>query len=315
MRTIARVKPTKALAVLMGLVLLVPTVGACGNNTKSKAKPDKSTSKSAGSTVDVDDKGKIILPDGMAAGVVVYDREKKKVVMQSGQDDQFMATSMVKLLFAIDYLRQHEPKSLDDATKSSLNAMLSSGEDGFATQTYMAGGGDIYLQKLVNEVRLNKTSAPPEGHNGWGAWRTVASDIVIVYQYILGDYAKSNAEASKFILEALKNSTKCAADGFNQSYGIPTVFGDKKNTPWRAKQGWYQFAGVQNAPVDGCSINDPEEYSEVDDALDKEYMHTTGLVGKDDRSIVVVLTSHNKGTTYDVASKNVTALVSKLKLT
>lgn len=311
----AMTRSAKVLAVLTGLVLLTPAVGACGSDSKDKPKSGTSASTAADSTVNVDDKGKVTLPDGMSAGVVVYDREKKKVVMQSGQDDQFMATSMVKLLFAIDYLRQHDPKGLDDATKSSLNAMLSSSEDGFATQTYKAGGGDIYIQKLVNEIKLNKTSAPPEGHSGWGAWRTTAADIVIVYQYILGDYAKSNAEASKFILEALKNSTKCAADGFNQSYGIPSVFGSKKDTPWRAKQGWYQFSGVQSAAVDGCTINDPDEYSEVDDALDKEYMHTTGLVGKNDRSIVVVLTSHTKGTTYDVASKNVTALVGKLKLT
>lgn len=310
----AMTRSAKALAALTGLVLLAPTVGACGGGSKDKPKSGASASATAGSAINVDDNGKVTLPDGMSAGIVVYDREKKKVVVQSGQDDQFRSTSMVKLLFAIDYLRQHNPKSLDDATKTSVNAMLSSSEDGFASKIYNAGGRVAYLQKLVNEIKLTKTSAPPKGHSGWGAWRTTASDIVIVYQYILGDYAKSNAEASKFILEALKNSTKCAADGFNQSYGIPAVFGAKK-TPWRAKQGWYQFSGVEKTPVDGCSISDSSEYIAVNNSLDKEYMHTTGLVGKDDRSIVVVLTSHTKGTKYDVAAGNVTALVGKLKLT
>jgi hypothetical protein len=286
-------------------LLLVPTA-ACGSDDKKGSddpKPDPTVS------VGVDnDSGKLALPDGMSAGVVVYDREKNKVVVKSGEDVKFRTTSITKLLLAIDYLKTTAPSKLDDATRSQLNAMLSSNEDNLTTKLYRQGGKDQYVQRLANELKLNHTSQPAENSSGWGSWLTTASDVVAIYQYILGDYAKSNAEASKFILEALSKSSKCASDGFNQAFGIPTLKDDNK----KSLQGWYQFPSTP--ATGGCDGNSAVEY-EVNEDLDREYLHSTGLVGKDDRSIVVVLTAHAKGTNYATASARVNNLTSGLKLT
>lgn len=99
--------------------------------------------------------------------------------------------------------------------------------------------------------------------------------MVKVYRYLM-DNASDGIRS--VVLTTLRKATKAGADGFNQYFGIPNGI-DK---PWAVKQGW--------------SCCDPTRN-----------LHTTGLVGEDDRYIVVILTSRPGSVSWATESRQVTA--------
>jgi hypothetical protein len=136
-----------------------------------------------------------------------------------------------------------------------------------------------------------------------------AADVVKTYQYIL---TEAHPKYRDFIMDNLRQTTKCGSDGFDQSFGIPSAL----PKPWAVKQGWSGF-GAAPAPGEECVESSQPRRAravpasqEVRDAiaqiaaadadvttnaatdidLTSRAMHTTGTVGEDDQKIVVVLT-------------------------
>jgi hypothetical protein len=104
--------------------------------------------------------------------------------------------------------------------------------------------------------------------------------------------------------------TRCGTDGYDQSFGVPSAFAGR---PWAAKQGWYEFAGAPKT----CKSATPAGFTLAAAPVDwaGEALHTTGIVGPNDRSIVVILTLHKSGTPYGTATAAVTAFAKTLPLT
>ncbi|SDX18843.1 hypothetical protein SAMN05421504_102598 [Amycolatopsis xylanica] len=205
---------------------------------------------------------------GGQVGAMVYDRAENKALLAEHADTVFTTASLVKLLIAFD--------ALDKGTSSNatVTQMLSRSDDNIASSLWVANGGQSIVTRWAARMGLARTKPPTDpGH--WGSTRTTASDMVKVYRYLM---EKASDGIRSVVVTALRKATKAGADGFDQYFGIPNGI-DK---PWAVKQGW--------------SCCDPTRN-----------LHTTGLVGEEDRYIVVILTSRPSSVSWAAGSRQVTA--------
>ncbi|GAB3735810.1 hypothetical protein GCM10027598_62300 [Amycolatopsis oliviviridis] len=211
---------------------------------------------------------------------VVFDRTSGKPVVDEQGSERFRTASVVKLFIALDAITRG-PRKTDEA---QIKRMLSKSDDAIANTLWTRNGASAIVTRTVAAIGLKNTT-PPADAGRWGDTLSTADDIVATYRHILAlPKAKRN-----LILKPLREAPRTAADGFDQYFGIPSVFHDR---PWAIKQGWAAGHGAVDA-------------------------HTTGLVGEDDRYIVVILSSHADGTALGVATASATsaaaALVSRLE--
>lgn len=265
----------------------------------------------------------VALPAGVTAGVAVYDRTAAAFTVQHNVEQRFRSASLVKLFIAIDYLWSRETVAASE--RKQLDLMLSRSDDNAASHFYDLGGRSAIIARM--NQRLGTTVVPPTApRTGWGSTEVSAAHLVRVYRYLLDE---APARVGQYILGRLRKGTftKCGTDRYDQSFGIPSAF---PGVPWVAKQGWYEFA---NAPKNCTSATPaaftptesevvpvtlvPVEFAPAAAPVDfaGEALHTTGIVGPDDRSIVVILTVHPHGTQYSVATAAVTRLAASLPLT
>ncbi|WP_372667875.1 hypothetical protein [Amycolatopsis kentuckyensis] len=159
---------------------------------------------------------------------------------------------------------------------ADVQRMLSRSDDDLASRFWTAYGGPAIVTGWARKIGLTGTRAPADPGR-WGDTRITAKDVVKIYQYLL-------AKGPAAIMTALRAATERGSDGFRQYFGIPDAAGGR---PWAVKQGW--------------SCCDPTRM-----------LHTSGLVGEEDRYIVVVLSEHPASVSYATASKRVTAVVTAL---
>ncbi|WP_211767307.1 hypothetical protein [Kutzneria sp. CA-103260] len=193
-------------------------------------------------------------------GIEVYDRTADATLLASGQDRPFPAESVVKLLIALDALNHHR------TTATKITEMLARSDDSIADTLWSAGGGPKIVTTLAAQLHLRHTSPPPDAGR-WGDTTTTADDVVRIYRYL-------ESSDQQTIIKALHHVPATAADGFDQSFGIPSAGAAE----WWVKQGW------------GCCRPD-------------RVLHTTGLVGSGQRYVVVVLSSApSSGNAADAAA-------------
>jgi D-alanyl-D-alanine carboxypeptidase len=159
---------------------------------------------------------------------------------------------------------------------STVAHMLSVSDDNEANRLWGAGGAGRIVDKWAKRIGLTATRAPANP-NKWGDTTTTARDVAAIYRYLF-DHPNGDV-----VVKALHAMTNFGADGFDQRFGIPNAANGRR---WAAKQGWACCSG-------------------------KRTLHTTGLVGENDRYIVVVLTSHSEKSTWASASKVVTKIASR----
>ncbi|OXM53059.1 hypothetical protein [Amycolatopsis alba] len=204
------------------------------------------------------------------AATVVFDRTAGKQVIDDRGSERFRTASVVKLFIALDAITRKSSK----ADESQLYRMLAKSDDAIANTLWTKNGGPAIVTRTVAAAGLKSTSAPADAGR-WGDTLSTADDIALVYRHILKlPKAKRNV-----ILKPLREATRTAADGFDQHFGIPTAFQDR---PWAVKQGWASGRGAVDA-------------------------HTTGLVGEDDRYVVVILSSFAEGTDLGAATARATS--------
>ncbi|MGK5637570.1 hypothetical protein ACSNOK_04515 [Streptomyces sp. URMC 126] len=236
------------------------------------------------------------VPTGVSAGVVVYDRDSGTCAERLAPDTRFRSASVVKLLIALDHLWDRGPvDGLPPEDRSRLDAMLARSDDDAAGHFWERNGGSGVITRMVSRLGLTHTAGPPAGFPGyWGYSAITAADTVRVYRYLL-DAAPPPVRTA--MLGPLRRATRLGADGFDQSFGIPSAF----PRPWAVKQGWsgYPRAAPGRGEVEGVDLGRPA-------------LHTTGVVGPDDRWIVAVLTLHPTGTPYAAAGEAVTGIARSL---
>ncbi|MFG3659778.1 hypothetical protein [Streptomyces sp. NPDC047706] len=235
------------------------------------------------------------VPAGVTAGVAVFDRRTGTFTEQLNTAGQFRSASVVKLLIALDVLWNRAPDSLPAADRSRIESMLRGSDDAAASTFWANNGGGAIIDRMVPRLGLTDTARPPSTHPGfWGYTALSARDTVKIYRYLLDS---APAAVRDHVLGNLRQSIRCATDGYDQHFGIAGSF----SRPWAVKQGWSGFSsGGCTAPaataakeprVDagrpaGSGTRTPAGADAVD--LTRPALHTTGVVGAGDRSIVVV---------------------------
>ncbi|HTJ38433.1 MAG TPA: SH3 domain-containing protein [Dactylosporangium sp.] len=242
------------------------------------------------------------VPAGVTAGIAVFDRQTGTFTEEYNVDLQFRSASVVKLLIALDYLWNRGPSyTIPAADRGPLDAMLRSSDDNAASTFWARGGYEQVVNRMVTRLQLQNTAPPPVAQRTyWGYTAITAADTVRIYRYILDT---APAAVRDYVMDNLRASTRCGADGYNQAFGIPTAF----QKPWAVKQGWSGFG------ADGtCSNSTSLAATAASVDLVREALHTTGTVGAGDRSIVAVFTLHPDGTSLSAASTTVTKLTRAL---
>ncbi|WAL65877.1 hypothetical protein ORV05_34320 [Amycolatopsis cynarae] len=256
------------------------------------------------------------LPHGMTASYLALDQATGHTFGR-GEHKQYRSASVVKLFIALDYLEAHGPGyQIPAGDLNLLRPMLRSSDDDAASALWKRDGRQEIVNRTVALIGLTDT-APPQT-SAWGDTAISAADIVKTYRYILH---RANPKYRDFIMGNLHKATRCASDGFDQSFGIPSAVGE---SPYAVKQGWDGF-GDAPAPGQECKSQDPHTQrvlnspevraaarlaSSGDDGIDltSRAMHTTGTVGPHDRTIVVVLTLEPTTTTWQESAERITRL-------
>ncbi|MCP3798287.1 class A beta-lactamase-related serine hydrolase [Allokutzneria sp. A3M-2-11 16] len=153
-------------------------------------------------------------------------------------------------------------------TSTKMTQMLSLSHDAAASEMWVAGGGSKIVRRVAAKLGLNAEPPQPEGR--WGNTMITARDVVKIYDHIL--------DAAPELMPALRSAPAIAADGFDQHFGIPRAL---NGLPWAIKQGWAAGGGSMD-------------------------LHTTGVIGDDDRFIVVVLTKSAGGANWGWGSRMTT---------
>jgi hypothetical protein len=248
----------------------------------------------------------------------VFDRQTGTFTEQVNSAGQFRSASVVKLLLALDVLWGRTPESLPAADRTRIDTMLRSSNDAAASTIWANNGGGAIIDRMVARLGLTDTARPPATHPGyWGYTAMSARDTVRIYRYLLDS---APAPVRDYVLGNLRQSTRCASDGYDQHFGIAGSF----NRPWAVKQGWSAFAAAAPAAKAATGTAAPAAKAAAPAArvgagaaavdLSRPALHTTGLVGPGDRAIVAVLTLHPTGTTYGKAYTDVGRLTRSLNV-
>ncbi|WP_243790908.1 hypothetical protein [Saccharopolyspora gloriosae] len=240
-------------------------------------------------------------PDDQRAGYLVVDAETSAVLRRHDSRHRFRSASLVKPLIALDHLRRHGEPS--DADRALLEPMLRASHDDAASELWDRGGRKEIIHRMVAEIGLTDTE-PPRDQDMWGYVVLTAADMIQMYRHL-----RAAGEPGAYVLENLRRWTQFGADGFDQSFGIPSV----AQSPEAVKQGWSGFGPGPNdpAPPDPASPRRKIPDDRVD--LDRPAMHTTGLVRRDGHLLIVALcTLHPAGTDWNSAATRLTELTTTL---
>ncbi len=213
----------------------------------------------------------------VGVGIVVINRDAPGCTAAANGEETFPTASVVKLLIAIDVLRatNSDPKMVD-----RVEAMLEVSDDDIASDLWSRYGANSIVLRTKELIGLPSLS-PPANPQSWGSTRIDALDVARIWRYLL-DVAPAMIRTP--ILEGTGGAKRTAADGFDQYFGIPDGL---PTATWWIKQGW----GTSNG---------------------RRVVNTTGLVGKNKDSIVVMLTSHPTAVGYAEATESATRGIAAL---
>lgn len=211
------------------------------------------------------------LPAGVEIGVAVQDRATGTLFAGKYADQQFYAASVVKLFLVTEILADRESGEVQVSAGdvSLMRRALSASDDNAMDALWEQFNGSDLISDLISALHLTETTAPTDPAQ-WGETLISARDTITVYDYVLTRLDPSDRE---LVVGALAAATPDGADGFDQSFGLL----DRSLTPYaKAKQGWMSYG---------------PEY----------LLHTTGLLGSDNRYVVVLLTSQPAAAGWDAA--------------
>ncbi|MEV4381797.1 hypothetical protein [Streptosporangium sp. NPDC049644] len=279
--------------------------------------------------------GKPHVPAEVTAGYVVFDRQSAKVTEYRNAHRRFRSASVVKILIAIDRLESHSGASKEDL--ALLKVMLRVSDDAAATSFWSRGGQGRIIQRMARKLQLTDTAPPPADKPGfWGYTSLSAMDVVKTYRYLLD---RADPKVSGLILGHLRKAGQCGSDGFDQYFGIPRGV----RGPWAVKQGWSGYGSTPpvrcrpatspaartasaaltsaspapaalgaTAPSGGTAA--PSAGAGPVPDLGRPVLHSTGLVGPGERWIMVLLTAHPAGATWQRSTGQTTRLAREVHL-
>lgn len=213
----------------------------------------------------------------VAVGIVVVRRDAPTCTASYDGTETFPTASVVKLLIAIDVL---QTTNGDPKTSATVQHMLSVSDDDIASDYWVHYGEGKIITSMKKQINLPSLS-PPDSPGIWGSTRIDAFDVARIWRYIL---EVSPATVRNPILAGTAAATEIGFGGFRQYFGIPDGL---PGSTWWIKQGWGTARG-------------------------RRIINTTGLIGKNKDSILVMLTSHPLDVGYDEATESATKGVAAL---
>lgn len=255
-------------------------------------------------------------PTEATAGYVVLDTATGATLEQHAPHRPFRSASLVKVLIAVDYLDRLDAGNIPDEDRALLEPMLRSSDDGAASELWARGGEGDIVRHAAGLIGLSNTT-PPADPGMWGYTAISAADVARTYQYLLHE---SPSHIGEFVLDNLRRATRCASDGFDQSFGL--LDGGIDSGP--VKQGWSGF-GDAPAPGEECrgphvappitpSVPEaPRTEPRAQEPVDvvRPAMHTAGTVDDDGR-IIALLTLSPEGTGWADAAQRTTEMARTL---
>ncbi|HEY3480935.1 MAG TPA: hypothetical protein VGL02_18735, partial [Streptomyces sp.] len=286
---------------------LLGAVAVPAGATVPKAAPQSAPRSAA---LDAPRSASLTVPPGVTAGVAVFDRRTGTFTEQLNPDTQFRSASVVKLLLALNFLWGKSPSDVSANDHDLLDSMLRRSDDVAAQHYWDTYGRNQIITTMVPRLGLTDTvPTPPTADPAiWGYVGLSAADTVRIYRYILDS---APAWIRDLIMGDLHASETCGKDGFDERFGIPSVFA----RPWAVKEGWSGFGNTSDCgggPVTlaAKTAAAPRTASTVD--ITRPALHSTGTVGTGDRTIVAVFTLQPQNTAFGTAYSNVNSLVRTL---
>ncbi len=290
------------------------------------------------------------MPAGTTAGYVVFDRSTGKIVAHQNARRRFRSASVSKILIAIDYLERN--KTVPAADARSLQVMLRSSDDGAATGFWNRGGKGAIITRTARRLGLTETGPPPAAKPGfWGYVTLSARDIVTIYRYLL-DTADPRVRdlILGHLRKATKCGTDGFDQYFGIPGAVPRPWAVKQGwsgfgltPPVRCSQAGAASSDVRpavlpavpagaaipagaavparavvpasaGAPIGGGPLSVMAAAARGTNVPDYGHpvLHTTGLVGKDERFVMALLTAHPAGGTWDASVKRVNRIAAGL---
>jgi hypothetical protein len=207
-------------------------------------------------------------------GVAVLDRTTGQLAVGAGGATAFYSASVVKLYTVVAILHRVEIGSvtLTAADRTNIQRALVASDDQAMNALWEKFGGPETVAQTISLVGLND-SKPPDDSGEWGETLISARDVVAVYDYVLRSMAPSSRD---MIMGALEQAQDTGADGFDQAFGL---IAPPRKPDVAAKQGWMWI---------GSDF----------------WLHTTGVLGADDRYVIAVL-SKNPGQPGSAAARTI----------
>ncbi|WP_430331969.1 serine hydrolase [Rhodococcus sp. ACT016] len=201
---------------------------------------------------------------GRGADVTIALLDRRDGHYESFADATPFPTASVAKLFIADDLFYRESTAelaLTDGEHELVARMLEYSDDDAANQLWDDYGTSDIVVDVVSRYGLADTEPPYDDH--W--WNTVTTghDLVDYYSAVLDGRGGLDPEHRDEMMTYLRTSNPTAADGYDQSFGIPAGLPDESDVA--VKQGWM------------CCIDD--RWTHV----------STGVIGPDDRYVLVLV--------------------------
>lgn len=199
---------------------------------------------------------------GTEIGAAVLDRQTGKLGLGTNGTSRFYSASVVKLYTVVAILHRAEAGelTLTATDRDDIHRALVASDDNAMDALWVKFGGAKTVAQTISLVGL-KDSKPPVVASQWGQTTISARDVTAVYNYVLRSMSAASRE---MIMDALGHAQATGADGFDQAFGL---IEPPRPSNVAAKQGWMWI----NSDFD---------------------LHTTGVLGKEDRYVVVILSKN-----------------------
>ncbi|QNG35994.1 serine hydrolase [Geodermatophilaceae bacterium NBWT11] len=217
-------------------------------------------------------------------GISVLDRETGFVSENVWSHTRMRSASIVKLFVAESLLSRARTGqiALSAQDRALMDVMIRSSDDAAMSSLYSRFGGQGMVAEVARKYGLSEIGPPPTP-SYWGMYQITAHDIMAFYRGMLAGGLVP--EDRDHLVGLMRSATRNGTDGFDQFFGIPQAMPAESRG---VKQGWMCCQEGQRR------------------------LHTSGVLGADNRFVVVVLSQVGSGTSYATAGQTLTGVVERL---
>ena len=218
-------------------------------------------------------------------GVAVLDRTTGELAGGDRGHERFYTASLAKLIVIVDVLdrRRTEGLKVTDADLKLFERALGPSDDSAMSALWEKFDGPGAPARVSARLGLEGTAAPKR-FGQWGEVEVTAADYATLWKYVLDDMPAADRE---LLITDMAAAPSTAKDGFDQGFGLLSseIRGDGAGAV--AKQGWM------------CCFSG------------RYYLHSAGVLGPENRFVVVLLTRQPRTKGWPAARSEQTGIATK----